>query len=407
MMVAAAEDKGDSADKLDPSREDAARAKPDRKLISQRLSYVEAERIEYVWPGRLAAGKLTLIAGKPGVGKSNWVCFTAATVTTGGAWPCNEGRSPVGNVVVLSAEDGIADTIVPRMMAAGADLDRVEVIRGVEDEHGRKTFDIKADIDLLEQKVREFGNVKLILIDPISAYMGKVDGHGNVETRGVLEPLAEMADRLRIAVAAITHLNKGGASAQGALERFIGSIAFIAAARAGFVVVEDDDNEGRVFFLEVKNNIAKKQKGLAFRRLQTIIQEDIVASRIDWESEYVIQSADEALAATEQRSSDGGTIKEQAVEFLVAVLADGPKLVKDIEREATEACLLGAGKSIGDSKPFRAAKKELQVVTSKQRMDGGWVWSLPKAASDTEDALPNMGAPSDREGAFGYREGCA
>jgi putative DNA primase/helicase len=81
MMAAAADDKA---------------AKPDRKLISQRLSSVEAERIEYVWPDRLAAGKLTPIAGKPGVGKSNWVCFTAATVTTGGAWPCNEGRSPVG-----------------------------------------------------------------------------------------------------------------------------------------------------------------------------------------------------------------------------------------------------------------------------------------------------------------------
>jgi putative DNA primase/helicase len=293
------------------------------------------------------------------------------------------------------------------MMAAGADLDRVEVIRGVEDEHGRKTFDIKADIDLLEQKVKEFGNVKLILIDPISAYMGKVDGNGNVETRGVLEPLADMADRLRIAVAAITHLNKGGASTQGALERFIGSIGFIAAARAGFVVVEDDDNEGRVLFLEVKNNIAQKQKGLAFRRLQTMVHGDIVASRIDWESEYVIQSADEALAAAEQRLSDGGTVKEQAVDFLMAVLADGPKPVKDIEREATAACLLGEGKSIGDSKPFRAAKKELLVETSKQRMDGGWVWSLPKATSDTEDALPNMGAPSDHEGAFGNREGCA
>jgi hypothetical protein len=322
------------------SEADKTPAKPQRKLISQRLSSIEPEKIEYVWPGRIAAGKLTLIAGKPGVGKSNWVCFTAATVTNGGVWPCNEGRAPVGNVVVLSAEDGVADTIVPRMMAAGANLDRVEVIRGVEDERGRKTFDIKVDIDLLEQKVKELGNVKLIVIDPISAYMGKIDGHGNVETRSVLEPLADMADRLRIAVVAITHLNKGGSGTQGVLERFIGSIAFIAAARAGFVVIDDDD-EGRVLFLEVKNNLAKKRKGLAFRRLQTVVESDIVASFVDWESEYVTQSADEALSATEQRGPDGSTVTEQAIEFLKVVLADGPKPVKDIEREAAEACLLG------------------------------------------------------------------
>jgi putative DNA primase/helicase len=112
--------------------------------------------------------------------------------------------------------------------------------------------------------------VKLIIIDPISAYMGKADGHGNVETRNVLEPIAEMANRLRIAVVAITHLNKGGANNQGVLERFQGSIAFIAAARAGLAVITDEENEGRVLFLQVKNNIAPKQKGLAFRCLQTL-----------------------------------------------------------------------------------------------------------------------------------------
>jgi putative DNA primase/helicase len=382
-------------------------AKHQRKLISQRASAIKPQRVEHLWPGRIAIGKLTLIAGKPGVGKSNLTCYGTAIVTKGGAWPCDEGRAPIGNVVILSAEDGLADTIVPRLMAAGADLDRVEVVSGTQDERGRKTFDIKADIDLLEQKVKEIGDVKLIVIDPISAYMGKIDGHGNVETRSVLEPLAETADRLRIAVAAVTHLNKGGTGTQGVLERFIGSIAFVAAARAAFIVIDDDENEGRVLFLEVKNNLAKKQKGLAFRRMQTIIEGDIVASYIDWESNYVTQSADEALSATEQRAADGATVKDQAIEFLKVVLADGPMPVKEIEREAIEACLLGEGKSIGDCKPFRAAKKELQVETVKSSMGEGWVWSLPKAPSPPEGALPNMRAPSDTKGAFGQENGAS
>src|SRR4051794_3970461 len=163
----------------------------------------------------------------------------------------------------MSAEDGIQDTIVPRLIAAGASTGHVHIVAAATkpDGTGRKTFSLKTDVDLLELKAKEIGKVRLIIVDPISAYMGGSDGNGNVETREVLEPLADMANRLRIAVVAVTHLNKSGAGGnQSALNRFSGSIAFIAAARAAFAVIEDPEDENRRLLLQAKNNLGPKRK---------------------------------------------------------------------------------------------------------------------------------------------------
>ena len=157
--------------------------------------------------------------------------FVAATISMGGEWPCGEGAAPQGSIIILSAEDGIADTIVPRLHAAGADLGRVHVISAVREETGgRRSFSLQTDLSLLEQEVRRLGDVSLIIIDPVSSYMGKTDSHKNAEVRGVLEPIGEFAERMRVAVLSITHFSKAGASTNTkALHRFIGSIAFIGA----------------------------------------------------------------------------------------------------------------------------------------------------------------------------------
>jgi hypothetical protein len=248
------------------------------------------------------------------------------------------------------------------LIAAGADTKRITVVKGVESATGRRTFDLKADIDSLETKVREIGDVKLIIIDPVSAYMGKVDGHGNAETRSVLEPIAEMAERLRVAVVAVTHFNKGGTGHHGVMERFIGSIAVIAAARSGFAVIPDKEDEGRILVLSAKNNLAARPKGLAFHCLQRTAGDGIVASVVDWEDSYVNYTADEALSATEARKDGHGAATKQAVDFLLSILAGGPVSVKNVEAEAIAAGLHEAGKPIGQNKPIRDAKRKLGVV---------------------------------------------
>jgi hypothetical protein len=129
-------------------------------LIAQCAADVTPEPVEWLWPGRVALGKLTLIAGEAGLGKSQLSMAMAAAVTTGGEWPCREGRASQGNVVILSAEDGAADTVVPRLIAAGADRARVELVSAVRDGKSRRSFDLSADLALFEQRISKTGDVK-------------------------------------------------------------------------------------------------------------------------------------------------------------------------------------------------------------------------------------------------------
>ena len=203
-----------------------------RELVICRASEIEPEPISWLWPGRIAIGKQTLIAGEPGLGKSQLSIAIVAAVTTGGVWPGQEGRAPLGKAIILSAEDGVADTIVPRLMAAGADLSRVDIISAVRNENGgRRTFNLQADLTLLERHIEASKDVRFVDIDPLSSYMGAVDSHKNTDVRSVLEAVGEMAARHRVAILGITHFSKG--AGQRAINAFIGSVAFIAAARRG------------------------------------------------------------------------------------------------------------------------------------------------------------------------------
>ena len=213
-------------------------------MVSRCAAEISPEKIEWLWPGRLARGKHTCIAGEPGTGKSQLSIAMIAIVTTGGEWPCAEGQAPLGSVIILSAEDGAADTIVPRLMAAGADLERVHVVSAVRHTDGsRRSLNLQHDLDLLEKKIAEVGDVALVVVDPVSSYLGKTDSHKNSEVRGVLEPLSEMAERTRVAILSVTHFSKAGSNnTTRALHRFIGSIAFTGAPRAAFAVIEDAED---------------------------------------------------------------------------------------------------------------------------------------------------------------------
>jgi putative DNA primase/helicase len=385
-----------------------------RRLISHRASDLKPEKLVWVWPGRIPEGKLVLLGGPPGLGKSQLTAFISAVVSNGGAWPCGEGSTIAGDVIFMSAEDGIRDTIIPRLMAAGADTTRVHIVASATkpDGTGRKTFSLKTDVDLLEATAKEIGCVRLIIVDPISAYMGGSDGNGNVETREVLEPLAEMADRLRIAVVAVTHLNKGGAGGQSALNRFVGSIAFIAAARAAFAVIEDPEDDERRLLLQAKNNLGAKCKGLAFRMEQRLVEGDILSSNIFFESDHVSQSIDEALTASESRSfaPGGQTSKDDAAEFLTEVLAHGPRDVLEVQALARAATLLAADKPLRQNKAFRDARKDLGVIASREGFGPGakYVLTLPGkpcAPKDPMCALSETRAHMDNPGAHGQTGG--
>jgi hypothetical protein len=189
-----------------------------RHLVSRRASEIMPRDTEFLWDGRLARGKHTCIGGEPGTGKSQLTFAIAAAATTGGQWPCGEGRALLCGVIILNVEDDADDTIVPRLMAAGANLERVHIVSAVRDEDskGNRTFNLQADLDLLEGKIDEIieesgddNHTILVIIDPVSSYLGgKTDSHKNAEVRGVLEPITELAARKRAAILSVTHFNK-------------------------------------------------------------------------------------------------------------------------------------------------------------------------------------------------------
>jgi putative DNA primase/helicase len=343
-------------------------------LLSRCAANIAPEKIQWLWVGRIARGKHTCIAGEPGTGKSQLSIAVIAAITTGGDWPCNEGRAPIGNVIILSGEDGAADTIIPRLLAAGADLSRVHVVSAVRNAYGsRRSLNLQHDLDLLEKKIAEIGNVVLVVVDPVSSYLGKTDSHKNSEVRGVLEPLSEMAERRRVAILSVTHFSKAGANnTNKALHRFIGSIAFAGAPRVAFAVIEDAEHDGRRLFLHAKNNIARPPQGLAFRLEQCTVADGIVGSRVLWDTEPVTITANEALAA-DLAGTQSRTAKAEAMEFLEGALAGGPTPAAQVYHMAREHGLT--------PKVLRSAREALGVKIERDGFGPGSksLWSLPNS----------------------------
>ena len=339
-------------------------------------SEIALEHVEWVWPGRLARGKHTAIGGDPGGGKSNLTMYIAATVSMAAEWPCGEGRAPHGSVLILSAEDGASDTIIPRLHACEADLGRVHIVSAVKQgSDRRRSFNLQADLKLLEQKIDELGDVVLVIIDPVSSYLGKTDSHKNAEVRGVLEPLSEMAERKRVAVLSVTHFSKGGATnGTKAILRFIGSIAFIGAPRIAFALIEDSDNPDRRLLLHAKNNLAPPPQGLAFKLRQCLVgKENIATSAVSWDAEPVSITADQALAA-----DTGGESRpcDEAESFLKEALSNGAVPAKQLKAEAGDYGLSWA--------TVRRAKKKIGIATKRDGFGPGSVvlWEMPSRFHD-------------------------
>jgi putative DNA primase/helicase len=346
----------------------------------RRMSDIQAKPIRWLWPGRIARGKVAMLAGHPGLGKSQLTSSLAAIVTAGGTWPVDRTPCEQGNVVFFSAEDDAEDTIRPRLEAAGADLDRVFILDAVLEEDGTRprAFNMSVDLPRLGQMLEHIGDVALIVIDPITAYLGGTDSHKNADMRALLSLLADLAAKYGVAVVCVSHLNKGGSGE--ALMRVTGSLAFVAAARAAFLIARDKEDKHRRLFLPIKNNIGNDESGLAFCVESHTLSGGIETSRISWEAEAVSISADEAMAP--QGDPEERSALDDAKEFLNNLLAEGPVSNKQIRGDAE-----GAGIAW---RTIQRAQKALGIEAYKGGMKGGWLWKLPaKSANDHEECQQN------------------
>ncbi|MHB1798194.1 MAG: AAA family ATPase [Vulcanimicrobiaceae bacterium] len=227
-----------------------------------RLADVEPEIIHWLWRGRIARGKVTMVVGDPGDGKSYLTLAVAAAVSCGNALPDSEPMLPA-DCILWNGEDGLEDTIRVRAeRVGGADLQRLHVIRGAMLPDGSRTgFGLQHLPDLFAEVARR-QNVEMIVIDPLGALLTGIDSHKDAEVRSGLQPLADLARETGAAVLVVAHLNK--ATAQRALYRVGGSIGFVGMARSVLLVAKDHET-GRRAVAQVKSNLAEQVAPVEFR----------------------------------------------------------------------------------------------------------------------------------------------
>lgn len=332
-----------------------------------RLADVESELVEWCWVGRIAYGKSNLVVGDPGLGKSQLMTLIAARVSAGTPWP-DGGRPPLSPVLMLTAEDGLADTVRPRLDSHGGDPSKVSVLTAVRNDVGAPgLFSLENDLAALERAIDATG-ARVVTIDPLAAYLAGNDSHNDGEVRAVLAPLAELAERRHIAVVAVMHLTKG--QQKKLLYRAQGSIAFVAAARVVLAVGQDPDVPGRRLLVSVKNNLSQEAPALAFR---------VTERGIVFEDRPVAGTADALLESDETPTRSERREREDAKTFLRAALATGPVSSKQLREDAR-------ANGIAERTLWRA-KSELGVDTQRAATPGGkhaWYWFLNPATPTTD-----------------------
>ena len=315
------------------------------RLLTRRASEIEPAEIAWLVEGLIPMGKLTLLCGDPGLGKSLLTVELAARVSRGEPLLSGSACGPPGHTLIISAEDDPADTIRPRLGLAGADLNRVSVldgIRGGSEEDIPDAWDLSRS-DELAQWVLAHPDLRLVILDPLCAYLAGADSHRDAEVRAMIHKLIALAAQHGFAVVCVSHLNKRTSAS--ALYRAMGSIAFVAAARSVLLVAADQLEDDRRLLVQTKRNLSAAAPSLAFR------VED--GPRLRWETEPVEVDLDSLLGQADRSESSRGARKE-AAEWLESLLAAGPKLVSDLrsaaEKEAySMSTLKRALKAIGGS----------------------------------------------------------
>ena len=313
------------------------------KLIS--MDTIPIEAVKWLLYPFIPLGKITILQGDPGEGKTTLALQIIAALTTGKpVWEGAPLMEPV-NVIYQTAEDGLADTIKPRLVAAGADCARVMVI----DDSDRV---LTLDDDRLEQAIEQTG-ARLVVLDPIQGYIGaSVDMHRANEIRPLMYRIAKLAEKYGCAILLIGHMNKN--SGEKSSYRGLGSIDFQAAARSVLVVGRIKDDPTLRVVCPAKSSLAPEGGAVAFRLDPE--------QGFQWAGPYDI-SVDELLSG----SSRGHKLRE-AQSFLKEVLADGPLPQTEIETAAQQVGIR--------PKTLRNARNELGVTSTK--VSKQWVWALPE-----------------------------
>jgi putative DNA primase/helicase len=335
-----------------------------RPLVRRRIDQFERRDIQWLWAPFVPRAMITLVCGDKAVGKSSVALDMAARITTGAKWPrfgnSKEQCAPKGSVIILCKENDISRIIRPRLEAAKADLKKIHTL-GYEVPDDPEQIDPLERLDttaqLLEQHIREIGDVKLIMVDPISDYIGKIDMYRDNQVRALLNPLGRLASRYDLAFLNILHLNKK--EDLSARYRGLGSVAFRNVSQSTMMVALDNDTPGRRYLAQDAANLCEQTRAVSFS------MERVGAyHRVAWDDEWHDVDLEEIMA--NKRASKA----EHAQTLLRDWLADGPVLV-DTLMDKAKAAKIGW-------RTVQTAKTKIGAITVKRGLFGGkWKWRLP------------------------------
>ncbi len=322
-----------------------------------RLETVTSEKVDWFWSPYIPLGKITILDGDPGTSKSLFSMDMIARCTTGKPMP--DGSNGVdGGAVLMALEDGLADTVVPRLEAAGGDKTRVVALQNVSDSKGNLRIPTIQDVDHISRACREV-DAKIVVIDPLMGYLGDANAHKDQDIRRAMAPLIRMAEEENVAVLVIRHLNKAAGSQS--MYRGGGSIGIIGLARAGLLIAKDPDDESKRILAGTKSNLAPLPASLSY-----VVEGFGDIPRIVWGG-VTNHTANDLLAIP---ITNGGTSAlDEAKEFLLEVLVDGPMEGDKVEGQAKKAGI--------SKKTLWRAKKSLSVKSKKIAFDSPWFWRLP------------------------------
>jgi archaellum biogenesis ATPase FlaH len=353
-----------------------------RVLRQARAADIQPEKIEWLWPGRLARGKITLLEGDPGLGKSTLTIDIAAKLSTGTRLPWGVEIPPTGTLF-MSAEDGVADTIVPRLIAAGADMTRIWIVDGIDTDEGEAGVQIPRDLNLIEEAMTR-QDCSLVVVDPLSVFLGdEINENKNQEVRKALAPAKAMFERAKVAGLLLRHLTKSQSA--NPVYRGAGSIGLGGAARFVMMVGEDPEIPDVKVLANVKENIRTRDRVPSLTFQVVSAETDPDTAKIAWTGETRWKARDLQMVDGEE----GEALKE-AKEWLADYLRGG--IMAQAKQVLKEANANGHAE-----RTIYRAKKALRIRSVKDGA-GAWGWKMEDCH---EDCQTNIATPHAHDGDVG------